>query len=1211
MKPQILDKKTGARRDIDDIRHIALDRPSVVHLKLAPEKVARYERRGDDLVMTLKDGGEITIQGFFVKYPDADMAERAPADAAQAAADGQARNDLMLEDDNDVTWWGQYPEQWTEFHFTEIEFGEAAAAAVWWPWLLGALGVVGLGALIAGSGDGGDRVPPNNAPVAADDVASASEDGGPVTGALLANDRDPDGDALSVTRFTISGTAYNAGETATIEGVGKITIDRDGRYTFTPEPNWNGTVPTITYTISDGKGGADTGDLNITVTPVNDPPVLADPNDPLDPEYPGQSFDPVTGDYAQTTPEDTPVDGRVVGEDLDGDDLTYTVQDQPAHGTVTVDPITGEYTYAPGENYVGEDSFTVLIDDGNGGTVVSTVTITVTPVNHPPVLADPNDPLDPEYPGQTFDPVTGDYTVVTDEDTVVSGRVSAADADGDTLTYNVTADPSHGSLVFNSATGGYTYTPNADWNGADSFDVAISDGNGGITITTVIVNVGSVVDIADDTATVGNGQSVVIGVLDNDEFEGADAEVTGVGTAAHGTVTINADGTVTYTAEPGYVGSDSFTYTVTSGGVTETATVNVTVTGAPQVTVTAGGDVYEEALSNGIVDAANAGVATAVTTGTITISDVDTGLEGLRVSLVGPIDITVGGKAVTWAWDEATGTLTGTADVRGVLTPIATVELSDVSAGGEVGYTVTLLHAIDHADPGSQDARDLNFTVSVDDGEHSTDAILTVAVVDDAPMVSPNTMQTTPAIKDVYTNLMIVLDTSGSMNNSAGAGLGTRLAVAKEAIEELIDAYEDAGEVMVNIAVFGTSASSASSGWVSAATALGLLAGISTSGQTNYDAALAQAIASWTDTTGQLTNAGVQNVTYFLTDGEPTRGDGDPDALINNSGASSSDAGISAAEAAIWQNFLTASDITAYALAMGTGISNTATIDMIAYDGVTSTPTEALLVTDMSQLSAVLQGLVNVADTSGNLVTGNGSVDQGFGADGGSLTSLTLDGTTYTYTWGSDDPLSVTGSATYTFDSNTHEVVITTAPGGTLTVNFATGDYSYSPNASATTGYQESIGLTLVDADGDSGAGKLTIYVSTTGADSFVWDGAGAVGGIDGGDGSDTVTLANLSSVSGETLGSVLSNIETLDLTSDLVAITNLRVQDVLDITGSSSGTLTINGDSEDMIQLSSAAEWSTDGIVTGGYVAYTSMAGITLLIDEDIYNSNHVSYAA
>ena len=91
------------------------------------------------------------------------------------------------------------------------------------------------------------------------------------------------------------------------------------------------------------------------------------------------------------------------------------------------------------------------------------------------------------------------------------------------------------------------------------------------------ITVTPVPDIVPDTATTEPGKPVTIPVLDNDDFEGKNPRVTGTTPPANGTVTINPDGSITYTPNPGFTGTDTFTYTVTSGGVTETTTVTVQV----------------------------------------------------------------------------------------------------------------------------------------------------------------------------------------------------------------------------------------------------------------------------------------------------------------------------------------------------------------------------------------------------------------------------------------------------------------------------------------------------------------------------------------------------------------------------------------------------------------------------------------------------------
>src|SRR6185437_6465394 len=121
-----------------------------------------------------------------------------------------------------------------------------------------------------------------------------------------------------------------------------------------------------------------------------------------------------------------------------------------------------------------------------------------------------------------------------------------------------------------------TYTPDADYNGSDTYTYTVT--SGGVTETaTVNVTIDPVADIVDDSDSTNEDTAVTTNVLANDSFEDAGAAVTSVTQGSHGSVVNNNDGTVTYTPNADYNGSDSYTYTVTSGGVTETATVNVTI----------------------------------------------------------------------------------------------------------------------------------------------------------------------------------------------------------------------------------------------------------------------------------------------------------------------------------------------------------------------------------------------------------------------------------------------------------------------------------------------------------------------------------------------------------------------------------------------------------------------------------------------------------
>ncbi|MDZ7842927.1 MAG: Ig-like domain-containing protein [Gammaproteobacteria bacterium] len=178
----------------------------------------------------------------------------------------------------------------------------------------------------------------------------------------------------------------------------------------------------------------------------------------------------------------------------------------------------------------------------------------------------------------TVDPVADGVadSFTTAEDTVLSDDVSTNDTFSAAATYSLNADASNGTVSMN-ANGTFTYTPDADFNGSDSFTYDVEDVNGDTETISVDLTVTPVVDIADDTVTVAEDGSTTDDLLANDSFEGSSPSITAVTQGANGTVVNNNDGTVTYTPDDDFNGTDSYEYTVTSGGVIETATVNVTV----------------------------------------------------------------------------------------------------------------------------------------------------------------------------------------------------------------------------------------------------------------------------------------------------------------------------------------------------------------------------------------------------------------------------------------------------------------------------------------------------------------------------------------------------------------------------------------------------------------------------------------------------------
>jgi len=193
------------------------------------------------------------------------------------------------------------------------------------------------------------------APTVVDDSASTTEDTAVTTGNVLANDSDPDGDALSV-----SGHTQGAN--------GSVTYNGDGTFTYTPDADFSGT-DSFTYTADDGQGNTTTGTVTVAVDASQDAPVVAN-------------------DGASTTEDTAVTTGNVLANDSDpdGDALSVSGHTQGANGSVTYNG-DGTFTYTPDADFSGTDSFTYTADDGQGNTTTGTVTVAVDASQDAPVVA--------------------------------------------------------------------------------------------------------------------------------------------------------------------------------------------------------------------------------------------------------------------------------------------------------------------------------------------------------------------------------------------------------------------------------------------------------------------------------------------------------------------------------------------------------------------------------------------------------------------------------------------------------------------------------------------------------------------------------------------------------------------------------------------------------------------------------------------------------
>ncbi|EKA2634589.1 tandem-95 repeat protein, partial [Vibrio alginolyticus] len=373
-----------------------------------------------------------------------------------------------------------------------------------------------------------DITPVNDAPIATNDAIQTDEDSQVVID-VLANDSDIEGDDLIITSASVP------------EEQGIVEII-DGKLVFTPAENFNGNA-TISYTITDGEL-EDEAQVSVTVNSVNDAPIAS--ND------------------TTITEEDSSVTVDVLPNDTDIDGDTLSIQSASVPETQgTVEIVDGKLVFTPAENFHGDAEITYTVTDG-ALTDQATVNVTVNAVNDTPVV---ESNLADQTLAEDFTPYSIDLnTAFSDVD----------NADGE-LTFSVSGNSNIQVAIVNGIA---TFTPTADWNGSEALTFTATDPSGESVSQTVNFTVAPVADIVADNATVVEDTATIIKVLGNDTFEGDD-KVVSLDTnhdPANGTVSVNPDGSVTYTPNDNYHGTDSFTYIVTSGGVSESTTVNIDVT---------------------------------------------------------------------------------------------------------------------------------------------------------------------------------------------------------------------------------------------------------------------------------------------------------------------------------------------------------------------------------------------------------------------------------------------------------------------------------------------------------------------------------------------------------------------------------------------------------------------------------------------------------
>ncbi len=382
----------------------------------------------------------------------------------------------------------------------------------------------------------------NDAPEALDDSKSTDEDT-PVEIFVLSNDSDPNGDAIEILAGSVTSPSNG---TASVNDNGTPLDRTDDFIDYTPDADFFGS-DSFAYQVTDGGLDSTPATVEVTVNSVNDDPVAQDDNERTNTGIPN-TFSVLTNDYDVDT----------------GDVIAITSATDGAHGTVTNN--TTNVTYTPTGAYIGSDSFTYTIEDASGGSATATVSVVV---SGPPVAVD-----------DSF-ATAEDSALVEPSPGVLSGDT---DPNSDALTAAKLSDPSHGTVSL-APDGSFTYTPDADYNGNDSFVYEVCDpGSPGqpqlCDTATVTINISPSEDdpvAVDDSYNVDEDQSLNVladGVLTNDsdgdnltgnpwdDLEVSLVAGSGPNHAAPGGFSLSFDGSFSYSPFENYNGGDSFEYEV-------------------------------------------------------------------------------------------------------------------------------------------------------------------------------------------------------------------------------------------------------------------------------------------------------------------------------------------------------------------------------------------------------------------------------------------------------------------------------------------------------------------------------------------------------------------------------------------------------------------------------------------------------------------------
>jgi hypothetical protein len=359
--------------------------------------------------------------------------------------------------------------------------------------------------------------PINDAPVANSQNWNSDED---VAGPIVLTANDIEGDPLT---YSLVGTPTY--------GVLSGTIPN---FTYTPNSNYFG-PDSFSFKVNDTHVDSQIATVSITVNPVNDAPLAEN--------------------LIKNTQINTPVDITLLASDIENDPLTFSIVDNPGHGSLSGS--IPNLTYTPVGGYSGSDSFTYLVNDTHVDSALATVNINISSGNQAPTA--------------------DDQIVETDEDVSLDIILTGSDPESSPITFTILDQPLHGVLT---GTGpNVNYSPASNYNGSDHFTFKVNDGLLDSSIATVTISVLAVNDqpVANPQTIETTIDSAVSLTLTGSDIDNNPITYSVVTTPSHGNLTGSAPDLV-YTPAAGYSGQDSFTFKANDGFLDSSpATVDINV----------------------------------------------------------------------------------------------------------------------------------------------------------------------------------------------------------------------------------------------------------------------------------------------------------------------------------------------------------------------------------------------------------------------------------------------------------------------------------------------------------------------------------------------------------------------------------------------------------------------------------------------------------